>query len=73
MANKRKRWLYSEEEKLKELMKTHSTADLQKIFLDRSKKSIERKIEELRQKGKMGYRSSVTRGKAIIDGKRNLD
>ena len=57
-------WSFSEIELLKEKMELLSVAELQSLFPDRSEKAIRRKIEKLREKGEIGYRTKMRKNPA---------
>jgi SOS-response transcriptional repressor LexA len=63
-AQQKKKWLFSELTKLRELAPTHTTEELMKEFPGRTRKSIERQIEQLRSKNKVDYREEQTRERA---------
>lgn len=51
-------WTYSEIDLLKEKMEELSVAELCVLFSDRTEKAIRRKIEKLRDKGEVGYKTT---------------
>ena len=53
-------WKRSEEEFLIESFATMTTEELHKALPSRSKKSINRKLEKLRDEGKIGHRNKDT-------------